>query len=57
MSLNPKTTSPDTLLVEAAQLMLENNISALPVMDGGKLVGIITESDIFRAFVELVAKN
>jgi CBS domain-containing protein len=24
----------------------------LPVLDGGKLVGIITESDIFRAFVE-----
>lgn len=57
MSLNPKTTSPDTPLVEAAQLMLENNISSLPVMDGDKLVGIITESDIFRAFVELVAKN
>jgi CBS domain-containing protein len=57
MSLNPKTTSPDTPLVKAAQLMLENNISTLPVMDDDKLVGIITESDIFRAFVELSEKK
>ncbi len=33
--------------------MLEHKISALPVLDGDKLVGIITESDIFRAFVAL----
>ena len=57
MSLNPKTTSPDILLVKAAQLMLENNISTLPVMDDDKLVGIITESDIFHAFVELAEKK
>ena len=57
MSLNPKTTSPDILLVRAAQLMQENNISTLPVMDDDKLVGIITESDIFRAFVEFTEKK
>lgn len=57
MSLNPKTTSPDIPLVKAAQLMLENNISTLPVMDDDKLVGIITESDIFRAFVEFSEKK
>lgn len=57
MSLNPKTTSPDTPLVKAAQLMLENNISTLPVMDDDKLVGIITESDIFYAFVEFAKKK
>jgi len=57
MSLNPKTTSPDIPLVKAAQLMLENNISTLPVMDDDKLVGIITESDIFQAFVEFAEKK
>jgi acetoin utilization protein AcuB len=51
MSENPKTIPLDATLVEAAHLMLSYKISALPVMDGNKLVGIITESDIFRALV------
>ena len=51
MAQNPKTISVDALLVEAAQMMLAYKISALPVMDDDKLVGIITESDIFRALV------
>lgn len=38
----------DTLEV-AAQLMLEKKISGLPVMDDTRLVGMITESDLFRA--------
>jgi acetoin utilization protein AcuB len=33
---------------------VEKEISCLPVMRNGKLVGIITESDIFRAFVEIL---
>ena len=53
MSFDLITTTPDTSLVDAAHLMLKNNISTLPVMDGNKLVGIITEGDIFRAFVQL----
>ena len=52
MTKNPKTISVDAPLVEAARQMLEYKISALPVMDGGQLVGIITESDIFRALVK-----
>jgi CBS domain-containing protein len=38
-------------------MMLECKISALPVMDGSQLVGIITESDIFRAFVKLAEEK
>lgn len=34
--------------------MLDERIGALPVMDGGQLVGIITETDILRAFAQLV---
>ncbi len=52
MTKNPKTIAPTASLIEAARLMLANKISALPVLDDGRLVGIITERDIFRAFVE-----
>lgn len=37
---------------EAAQLMLDHKIGALPVVDGGKVIGIITETDLLRAFVK-----
>jgi Predicted transcriptional regulator, contains C-terminal CBS domains len=40
------TISPNAPLGEAAQLMLEHQIGALPVVEDGKLVGIITETDI-----------
>lgn len=43
--------SPDATILEAARLMLEHKISGLPVVEGSKLVGIITESDIFRMLV------
>jgi len=57
MSKDPKTIAPDAPLIEAARMMLEHEISALPVMEGSQLAGIITESDIFRAFVKLEGKN
>lgn len=47
------TTTEDTPLEEAAHQMLDHKISCLPVMRGDTLVGIITESDIFRSFMEL----
>lgn len=52
MTENPKTISPDASLIDAARIMLNNKISALPVVENDQLVGIITEGDIFRAFVE-----
>lgn len=36
-------------LAEAARMMLEHCFSGIPVTEGGKLIGMITESDIFRA--------
>jgi acetoin utilization protein AcuB len=53
MSRDPKTITPNAALIEAARMMLKHAISALPVIEGSQLVGIITESDIFRAFVQL----
>ena len=52
MTENPKTIEIDADLLKAARLMLENKISTLPVMEANKLVGIITESDIFRALIK-----
>ena len=48
------TISPDALLEEAAVLMRENKIGTLAVVRDNKLVGIITESDIFDAFIDLL---
>jgi acetoin utilization protein AcuB len=52
MSPDPITISPEASIGEAAQLMLDHKISGLPVVDANKIVGIITESDIFRIIVQ-----
>jgi acetoin utilization protein AcuB len=53
MTPNPITVKPDSTIRDAAKLMLENKIGGLPVVDeDNKVVGIITESDIFRLLVE-----
>lgn len=54
MTPSPYTTSPDVPIVQAAALMRTLGIGALPVVDQGQLAGIITESDIFDAFLELL---
>ncbi|MFZ2098653.1 MAG: CBS domain-containing protein [Anaerolineales bacterium] len=38
-------------------MMLEQKISSLPVLEGNQLTGIITESDVFHAFVGLEGKD
>jgi len=43
-------TGPDRDARAAAQLMLEHKVGALPVLDGEHLIGILTETDILRAF-------
>jgi acetoin utilization protein AcuB len=48
MTRQPITIGPDAEVAEAAQTMLENKIGCLPVMSDGRLVGLITESDIIR---------
>src|SRR5262249_41613842 len=42
---------PDREAKEAARLMLDHKIGALPVLDEGHLLGIVTETDLLRAFV------
>ncbi len=52
MTRDPITIAPTATIREAAQLMLENKIGGVPVVEDEKLVGIITESDIFRVLVQ-----
>ncbi|MFL7807164.1 MAG: CBS domain-containing protein [Anaerolineae bacterium] len=49
------TVQEDTPIEEAARILVDNNIGGLPVMRGDTLVGIITETDLFRTFIELFA--
>jgi acetoin utilization protein AcuB len=49
------TVTEDTPLEEAALIMADNKIGGLPVLSKGDVVGIITETDLFRIFLELLA--
>lgn len=54
MTKDPITIAPTATVEEAAVLMRQHKIGGLPVMDQGTLVGIITESDVFDAFIDLM---
>ena len=54
MTAKPITVDPDETLERAAQLMLENKVSGLPVTRDKEVVGIITESDVFRALCDIM---
>jgi acetoin utilization protein AcuB len=52
MAHNVITLSPQSSLVAAAELMRRQRIGSVPIVDGRELVGIITRSDILKAFVD-----
>ncbi len=49
------TVDPETPVQDAAALMQRHKVGGLPVVEQGRLVGIVTESDLFRVFVEIFA--
>jgi acetoin utilization protein AcuB len=49
MTRNPVTADSETLVLDAQKLMKENNIRRLPIVDKGKLVGIVTKHDLLEA--------
>jgi acetoin utilization protein AcuB len=57
MTETPLSVSPSTTVEDATQLMLKHQISGLPVLENGKLVGIITTSDILKAFLEMTGAS
>ena len=54
MVSNVITCSPDDYIEDAALVMRENRINSLLVMENGKLVGIVTDSDLFDALIDMM---
>jgi acetoin utilization protein AcuB len=54
MAKEVKTVNANDTIEEAARLMADNKIGGLPVLRGGKLVGMITETDLFNIFLEML---
>jgi CBS domain-containing protein len=50
MSSPPIVIDPDASVEEAALVMAERKIGCLPVVEGGRLVGMLTETDVLRYF-------
>lgn len=58
--VEPLIISPQDRVIHARRMMLDRDVGRVPVMEGGKLVGILSERDVakaFRAFRDLVASN
>ncbi len=54
MIINPITIDPEASIDEAARIIYKYKVGGLPVLSQGKLVGIITITDILEAFIELM---
>ena len=54
MSTDVITVDKETPIEEAARIMADNKIGGLPVVLNNKVVGIITETDLFRVFLEML---
>lgn len=52
MKRDPIVVSPDLPIEEAARVMIDHRIGGLPVVENGELIGIISDTDIFRVLVE-----
>ena len=57
MTKSPLTTSPDTPLKDAVRVLCERKFGALPVVQGGEVVGILTETDLLRAFLKVLEQE
>jgi acetoin utilization protein AcuB len=53
MTRDVVTITKDTTVEEAARLMVDQDLSSLPVLEDGKLIGIISKSDLFKILLEL----
>jgi len=49
MSKPVLTVNPDTSVKDASAMLAQNNISGLPVVEGGQIVGIFSEADVLRS--------
>jgi acetoin utilization protein AcuB len=54
MTSEPVTITPRTTAEDAVRLMLQHKIGGLPVVENGKLVGIVSTSDLLRALLDVM---
>jgi acetoin utilization protein AcuB len=54
MRAAPYTASPDASMAEVVRLMVQNKIGAVPIVEGGKLVGIVSELDVLKTFLTVL---
>lgn len=52
MTTGPMTAAPDTPIAEVADRLLRHNVGGLPVLDEGRLVGIVTRTDVLKAVAQ-----
>ena len=57
MTTDVETVEPDTKVDEAGQIMLDNKLGCLPVVEGDRLVGILTEADFVKFTVGLAQRT
>jgi len=54
MTPDPVTCTPDTDVVDAVKILVERKVGAIPVVEDGKVVAILTQIDVMRAFLEVL---
>jgi len=57
MTADPVTCTPDTDVKDVVRQFVENKIGAIPVVDEGRVVGILTQTDAMRAFLEFLERS
>ncbi len=57
MIQNLVTATPDTLLIDAARTLFRNKYGALPVLEGEKLVGMLTDHDLIGALIKVIESH
>jgi len=57
MTRSPLTIEPETPLIDALRIVCEKRFGALPVVENGALVGILTQTDLLRAFLAALERT
>lgn len=57
MTKNPITCAPDTDLADLVREFCEHKVGAIPVVEGERLVGIVTQTDMMQAFLEVLERQ
>ncbi len=57
MTEQPVTITPRALIVDAAKLMRDHKFGGLPVVDGARLVGIVTETDLLNYLIQALERS